>query len=247
MEYLYGRNPVAEMLQAGRRQVARLLLAEGAHGESIGSILAQARTRRIPQQVVARRELDRMVGEHHQGIVAEVSPYPYADLDTLLDEADSRGEPPLLLLLDGLQDPQNFGTLMRTALASGVHGVVIPEHRAVGVTPAVSKASSGAVERLLVAQVTNLARTIGALKARNVWVYGLAADAPRDFWQPDWASPVAIVVGAEGSGLARLTRDTCDGLVRIPMAAEALESLNAATAGSLVVYEAFRQRQKALS
>jgi 23S rRNA (guanosine2251-2'-O)-methyltransferase len=240
VDLLYGRNSVLEALRAGRA-IRRVLLADGAHGLDI--LVAEARRRRIPFEIHDRRELDRRAGDHHQGVVAEAEPFSYAHPDDLLAAAADRGEPPLLLALDSLQDPQNFGTLLRTAQAVGTHGVLVPEHRAVGVTPAVSNASAGAVEHLRVARVTNLARALGQLKSRGVWVYGLSVDAEADYWDVDLSGPLALVVGSEGSGVGRLVRETCDVLVRIPMAEGAIQSLNASVAGSLVLYEAFRQRR----
>lgn len=242
MDLLYGRNAIFEALRADRG-IHRLLVASGAHG--LDALLALAEQRQVRVDVVDRRELDRRVSEHHQGVLAEADEFGYAHLDDLLDAADRRKEPPLLLALDSLQDPQNFGTLLRTAQACGVHGVLLPEHRAVGVTPAVSNASAGAVEHLLVARVTNLARSLGQLKSRGVWVYGLAVGAGQAYWSVDFAGPLAVVVGSEGAGLGRLVRETCDVLVHIPMAPGAVQSLNAAVAGSLVLYAAFASRRQA--
>jgi 23S rRNA (guanosine2251-2'-O)-methyltransferase len=241
IDLLYGRNSVREALAAGRG-IHRLLVARSAHG--LDTLLALAEQRRIRIELFDRRELDRRVGDHHQGVVAEADLFAYSHPDDLLARAEARGEPPLLLALDSLQDPQNFGTLLRTAQASGAHGVLIPEHRAVGVTPAVSNASAGAVEHLLVARVTNLARSLGELKQRGVWVYGLAADAKESYWDSDLSGPLALVVGSEGTGLGRLVRETCDVLVHIPMASGAIQSLNASVAGSLVLYEVLRQRRE---
>jgi 23S rRNA (guanosine2251-2'-O)-methyltransferase len=242
LDTLYGRNSVLEALRAGRK-VSRVLIADGAHG--LDNLVAEARRRRIPFEIHDRRELDRRAGDHHQGVLAEADPFSYTHPEDVLARAEERGEPPLMLALDSLQDPQNFGTLLRTAQAVGAHGVLVPEHRAVGVTPAVSNASAGAVEHLRVARVTNLARALGQLKSRGVWVYGLAVDARADYWDVDLSGPLALVVGSEGSGLGRLVRETCDVLVRIPMADDAVQSLNASVAGSLVLYEAFRQRRRA--
>jgi len=244
MDLLYGRNSVLEAVRAGRG-VHRLLLARGAHG--LDPLIELAQGRRIRIELVDRRELDRRAGDHHQGVLAEADPFAYSHPDDLLARADAHGEPPLLLGLDSLQDPQNFGTLLRTAQACGAHGVLIPEHRAVGVTPAVSNASAGAVEHLLVAQVTNLARALGDLKARGVWVYGLAMEAQQSYWAADLTGPMALVVGSEGSGLGRLVRETCDALVHIPMVPDAIQSLNASVAGSLVLYEVMRQRRSVVS
>lgn len=226
MDRLYGRNSVNEALRAGRRRIHRVLIAHGTRPFDA----------RVPVDRVDRHQLDSLVGTHHQGVVAEVDPFPYVSVEDLI------GESPLLLALDSLQDPQNFGTLLRTALAVGVDGVIIPEHRAVGITPAVSNASAGAVEHLRVARVTNLTRALSQLKSRNVWVYGLTMDAPQPFWDVDFNGGVVLVVGSEGEGLGRLVRETCDLLLSIPMRPDSIDSLNAATAGSLVLYEAFRQR-----
>jgi 23S rRNA (guanosine2251-2'-O)-methyltransferase len=235
VDVLYGRNSVQEALRAERRRVHRILVADTAH--TLEPLVAAARALGVPVEVTDRHRLDQRVGSHHQGVVAEAEAFPYAPLNDLLV-----AEAPLLLVLDSLQDPQNFGTLLRTALAVGVDGVVVPEHRAVGVTPAVSNASAGAVEHLRVARVTNLARTLRDLKARGVWVYGLAVEAQQPFWTTDLSGPAALVVGSEGSGLGRLVSETCDALVQVPMVPGSIESLNASVAGSLVLYEAFRQR-----
>jgi 23S rRNA (guanosine2251-2'-O)-methyltransferase len=239
VDVLYGRNSVLEALRAGRA-IRRLLIADGAHG--LDNLVAEARRLRVPYEILDRRELDGRAGDHHQGVIAEAEPFTYAHPDDLLTAADARGEPPLLLALDSLQDPQNFGTLLRTAQAVGAHGVLLPEHRAVGVTPAVSNASAGAVEHLRVARVTNLARSLGQLKSRGLWVYGLSGDAENSYWEVDLSGPLALVVGSEGSGLGRLVREACDLLVRIPMADGAIQSLKASVAGSLVLYEALRRR-----
>ena len=216
----------------------RLLLARGAHG--LEPLLAEARRRHVPIESVDRGRLDHLTKQaHHQGVAAEVEPFTYSHVDELL----ARDHAPLLLVLDSLQDPQNFGTLLRTAQAVGADGVVIAEHRAVAVTPAVSNASAGAVEHLQVARVTNLARTLADLQQRGVWVYGLAVEAAQPYYATDFSGPVALVVGSEGAGLSRLVRERCDVLVQIPMASGAVQSLNASVAGSLVLYEAFRQRQ----
>jgi 23S rRNA (guanosine2251-2'-O)-methyltransferase len=244
---LYGRRPVYEALRAGRRRVFKLILAEGVRERekgagNVGQIVSMARAAGVPLVRSPRRELDRLTS-HHQGVVAESGPYPYADVDDALRLAAGQNTPPLLLLLDLLQDPQNAGSLLRTAEAVGVHGVVIPRRRAVGVTPAVVSASSGAVEHLLVAQVTNLARTIDDLKRRDVWVAGLEAHPSAQIYhQADLNGPLALVVGSEGSGLRRLVREKCDFLLRLPMHGR-VASLNAAVAGSVMLYEVERQRR----
>jgi 23S rRNA (guanosine2251-2'-O)-methyltransferase len=235
VDLLYGRNSVAEALR-GRRRVHRVVTAHGAHGLEALTVLATVQ--RVRVEVADRDRLDRLTqGAHHQGVVAEAEPFPYSHLDDLVS-----AETPFLLVLDSLQDPQNFGSLLRTAQVCGIDGVVIPEHRSVSVTPAVSNASAGAIEHLRVARVTNLARTLEALKSHNVWSYGLAVDARTAYFDTDLRGGIALVIGSEGAGLSRLVREKCDALVSIPMAAAAVQSLNASVAGSLVVYEAFRQR-----
>jgi len=238
MDWLYGRNSVSEALRARRRGVRRVLVARGAHG--LEALRAQAERARVPLEAVDRQRLDQLAGAHHQGVVAEAEPFAHVHLDDAIRANADR--PPFLLALDSLQDPQNFGSLLRTALAVGVTGVVLPEHRAVSVTPAVSNASAGAVEHLAVARVTNLARSLNQLKEQGVWVYGLAVEAGQPYWETDLRGPLALVVGSEGSGLGRLVRETCDVLVNIPMLPGSIGSLNASVAGSLVLYDAFRQR-----
>jgi len=244
VDLLYGRRPVYEALRAGRRRIYKLMLARGVQekGGVVGQIVSMARTAAVPLAIVPRQELDRVVS-NHQGIVAEASSYPYADLDDLLSFAADRSDPPLFLLLDLLQDPQNFGSLLRTAEAVGVHGVVIPQRRAVGVTSAVVSASAGAVEHLRVARVINLARTLDELKRQDLWVAGLEAAEDAELYdQADLRGPLALVVGSEGSGLRRLVREKCDFLVRLPMLGR-VSSLNAAVAGSVALYEVERQRR----
>jgi 23S rRNA (guanosine2251-2'-O)-methyltransferase len=198
-------------------------------------VVALARQHQVPIERVERHRLDNIAGTHHQGVVAEADPFPYA---SLADIAAS-----FILVLDSLQDPQNFGTLLRTAQSVAVSGVLIAEHRAVAVTPAVSNASAGAVEHLEVARVTNLARALQQLKDAGVWIYGLAVEAEQPYWSMDLRGQLALVVGSEGSGIGRLVRETCDVLVQIPTAAGSVQSLNASVAGSLVLYEAYRQRR----
>ncbi len=243
-DWLYGRNAVREALRAGRRRVTRLLLASNTRDEPrIREITGLAAKAGVPVERVERRDLDRQTqGANHQGLVLATAPYPYVALDAILEQRHTRDEPAWLLLLDHVQDPQNLGTLLRTAEAVGIHGVVLPERRAAGVTAAVVNSSSGATEHLLIAQVTNLAQTMRTLRDAGVWLAGLAAD--QQAWRVDRADfvrPLALVVGAEGSGLARLTREHCDFLVQIPMRGQ-VESLNAAVAGSIVLYQVWQQR-----
>lgn len=239
-EILYGRNAVLEALRAGQR-IDRILVAEGTKTRgSIAEIIDLARSQQISLEHVERRDLDR-IASRHQGIIAEVGEYKYASLEEIFTAARERGERPFLLILDCLQDVQNFGSLLRTAEAVGGHGVVIPKRRAVGVTAAVRKASAGAVEHLHIARVTNLARTINQLKENGIWVVGVDMAGEQIYDQADLNAPLALVVGSEGRGISRLVRENCDFLVRLPMCGR-VSSLNAAVAGSIVLYEAWRQR-----
>ncbi|HEY64271.1 MAG TPA: 23S rRNA (guanosine(2251)-2'-O)-methyltransferase RlmB [Caldilineae bacterium] len=245
IEILYGRQAVLEALRAGRRHARRVLLAEGVQERGIIlEIIDAARQRRIPVQMVRRSELDRLGPVHHQGVVLETSSYPYADLAEILKISQERDEPPFLLMLDHLQDPQNLGTLLRTAEAVGIHGVIIPKRRAVGITPAVCNTSAGAVEHLRVAQVANLSQTISQLQQDGIWVVGLErTEGALPLEEADLTGPLALVVGSEGRGVSRLVRERCDWLVMLPMCGR-ITSLNAAVAGSIVLYAAWRARER---
>ena len=247
-EILYGRNAVYEALRAGRRRCETVLIAKGVRESgSAARILELANERSIPIRQVERSQLDQMGEVNHQGVAAQVTPYPYAEWDAVLAQPKQRNEPAFVLLLDCLQDPQNLGTLLRTAEAVGIHGVVIPRHRAAHVTPAVSNASSGAVEHLLVAEVVNLVRAMEELKERGLWLAGLEqAPGAQDYRQADLNMALGLVVGSEGQGLGRLVREHCDLLIQLPMRGQ-INSLNASVAGSIALYEAWQQRKAAES
>ena len=230
-ERIYGAHPVEEVLRAGRRKVHRVLVS----GSGRPTIIEAAKQASIPVERVERSVLD-SAGDHHQGVAAEVGSYPYSDLHSILEAVNARA---LILILDQLQDPQNLGTLIRTADAVGVDGILIPKRGAAGVTPAVVSASSGASEHLRIARV-NLARAMDELKKSNVWIAGLENETDaKDIYSAELEPPLAIVVGAEGHGLRRLVRESCDYLVRIPMQGS-VGSLNAAVAGSIALYESRR-------
>lgn len=241
-EWISGRNPVYETLCAGRRQVFALQIAHGAQVKGrLAEIERLAQARRIPIRQVERRELDRL-DAGHQGVALEASAYPYSGLVDILERAGQLGEPPFVLILDALQDPQNLGTLLRTAECVGIHGVILPLRHTAGVTPAVVNASSGASEHLLVAQA-NLAQTIERLKTAGVWIIGLeGSPAAQPLEKVRLDGPLALVVGSEGQGLRPLVRSTCDTVVRLPMRGR-IESLNAAVAGSVVLYLAWQARK----
>lgn len=237
-DLIYGRQAVRETLRAGRRKAGQLFLARGLQPHPlVDESLALARRAGAGIQTVEREQLDDWLhGANHQGLLLAAGSYPYADLDAALALARERDQDAFFLLLDRVQDPQNLGTLLRTAEACGVHGVVLPRHRAAEVTPAVVNASAGAVEHLLVCQETNLVTTMGRLKAAGLWMAGLEA-GPRSvpYTQPNLAGPLAVVVGSEGFGLGRLVAETCDWLLKLPMIGR-IDSLNAAVAGSILLY-----------
>jgi 23S rRNA (guanosine2251-2'-O)-methyltransferase len=244
VEILYGRHAVHEALRSGRRRFYTLNLAAGIKPTGlIQEIMELARGAGASLQTVDRQQFGRLLSNvNHQGVALEVGPYPYVSLNSILELAQRRAEQPFLLLLDHLEDPQNVGTLLRTAEAMGVHGVLLPRRRAASVTPAVSNASAGAVEHLLVDQVTNLARALDQLKGQGVWIAGLEdRSEAQDLATSDLSGPLALVVGAEGSGLSRLVREKCDWLVRIPMVGR-VGSLNVAVAGSIALVAAHATR-----
>ena len=244
-EYLSGRNAVREVLLAGRRRIEGVLLAEGVDEQGIvAEIVTLCREGGIAMRRAPRAELERLSDDlTHQGVLAQVSPYPYVDLDAILRAAQAAPEPAFLLVLDSLQDPQNVGALLRTADAVGVHGVIIPTRRAAQITPAVSRASAGAAEHLSVARVTNIARTIETLQKEGIWVAGLEGrpDA-QDYRQANLDLPLALVLGSEGQGLRRLVAERCDFLLRIPMCGR-VSSLNVSVAGALALYRAWHARE----
>jgi 23S rRNA (guanosine2251-2'-O)-methyltransferase len=244
--YIYGRHPVAELLRGRPRDVQRIFLAGGARPGRLGDIEGLAAHHEVPVVSVSKRRLDDLVGSvPHQGVVAAVQPFAYADLDALLARARELGEPPLVVALDQIQDPHNLGALLRSAYALGAHGVFIPKDRAVEVTPVVMKRAAGATAHLPVARVTNLRRSIGELKDAGLWVMGAAAEGDEVLDEVDLTGPTVLVIGSEGGGLRRSVAQACDRLVRIPMHGK-LGSLNASVAGALFLYEANRQRRRAV-
>jgi len=240
-DWITGRNPAYEVLRAKRRQVNRLWLAQGIKPQGhLEDIVNLARKRKIPIEVVKRSNLDG-IDPHHQGLALETGGYPYSNLDAIIQHANSLNEPIFVLILDLIQDPQNLGTLMRSAEAFGVHGVILPSARAASVTPAVVNASSGATEMLLIAQ-HNLAQAMDRLKEADGWMVGLEgspeAQPPNKI---NLNGGIGLVIGNEGQGLRRLVRDKCDLLMRLPMQGQ-IDSLNAAVAGSIALFLARQAR-----
>ena len=242
---IYGLIPVLEALRAGQRTIENITVADGARHERLRELLQLAKEARVPIHRVPRISLDRSSEQiNHQGIVARTAAARYKDPDELLDalaEKVKSEQAPLVLGLDGVEDPRNFGAILRTAECAGVDAVFIPERRAVGLTDTVAKAAAGAVEYVPIARVTNLTRLIEQLKERNIWVVGAAAEASANYTEWDWTLPSAIFLGSEGSGLHRLVKERCDSLVRIPVLGH-LESLNVSVVAGVLLYEALRQR-----
>jgi 23S rRNA (guanosine2251-2'-O)-methyltransferase len=241
-EFLYGIHPVMEALQAKRRSIDALFVDAKKREGRISQIFRLAEKEKIPVKALSEQVLCTYAqNDHHQGIVAEVGPYPLVGIDHFLDLKNLTAEEPFFLITDQIVDPQNLGALIRTALAAGVHGIITPKDRSARPTPTVSKASAGAMEHIRFAQVTNLSRTLEDLKKRGVWIYGLDQTAKATIYTTSWTGPSGLVVGSEGKGIRPLVKKTCDQLVAIPQKG-AVSSLNASVAGAVTLYEAFRQR-----
>jgi 23S rRNA (guanosine2251-2'-O)-methyltransferase len=244
---IYGLIPVLEALRAGQRTIENITIAEGAKHERLRELLQLAKQARVPVHRVPRINLDKSLTQiNHQGVVAKTAAARYQDAEELLDLVAARvgsDAPPLILALDGVEDPRNLGAILRTSECAGVDGVFLPERRAVGLTGTVAKTAAGAVEYVPVARVINLVRLIDQLKERNIWVVGAAAEASTDYTEWDWTLPCAIFLGSEGSGLHRLVMERCDALVRIPVFGK-LDSLNVSVAAGVLLYEVRRQRKQ---
>jgi 23S rRNA (guanosine2251-2'-O)-methyltransferase len=239
-EVLYGFHAVREALRAGTRPLLRILVVR--QDRQFGDLIRLARAARVPVHVEPKRALDRLVPDgKHQGIIGLVATKPYAEPEAMLASARARGEPPFLVILDGVEDPRNFGAVLRTAEAAGVHGVLIPDRRSVGLTGTVAKAAAGALEHLQVGRVQNVSRLIEALKAEGLWIYALDPSARKSYMALDLRGPVSLVVGGEGKGVRRGVLEKCDDSARIPMLGR-VESLNVSVAAGILMYEVLRQR-----
>lgn len=238
-EIIIGRNAVLEALK-NNREIEKITVAKGADG-SVKQITAKAKEKKIPLYYSDRSRLDRDAsGGNHQGVIAVVSDYSYASVDDILAKAESLGEPPFVVILDGLEDPHNLGAVMRTAECAGAHGIIIPKRRSVSVNETVAKTSAGASEYMLCARVTNIAREIEKLQERGLWIG--ACDMDGDvYYKQNLTGGIGIVIGSEGSGISRLVKEKCDFVVSIPMKGR-ITSLNASNAASILMYEIVRQR-----
>ena len=239
-DIIYGLHAVREALRSGSRPLLRLLLIH--QDRQFADIAQLAKSARVPIHVEPRLALDRLVPDgKHQGVVGVVAAKRYAEIDEILGIAKERGEPPFLVILDGLEDPHNVGAILRSAEAAGVHGVFIPERRAVGLTGTVAKTSAGAVDYLRVGCVTNLSRLIETLQTHGLWMYALDMKAEKRYTEVDLRGPIALVVGGEGKGIRRGVLDKCDERLHIPMRGH-VSSLNVSAAAAIMLFEAVRQR-----
>ncbi len=245
MAKIAGRHPVHEVLQ-GNRKVHRLFLQYGASGQIIEKIIAEAQKRNVPVERTTEREISDLADlDNHQGVVALADDIEIKDPLQVLAAVKNSGETPRFLLLDQIKDPQNFGALIRTARAAGFQGVIYPKDRSCPITPAVVKASAGAVEYLAMCKVTNLNRTIKSLKEQNMWIAGADPAGNNLYYQADLTGSLGIIIGSEGSGLRRLVKENCDFLLKVPVL-ENPGSLNASAAAAVIIYEAVRQSQESL-
>ncbi|WP_277674244.1 23S rRNA (guanosine(2251)-2'-O)-methyltransferase RlmB [Piscibacillus halophilus] len=238
-EWIMGRNPVMEALKSGR-PINKVFVLESMEGRAQSSIFKLAKQQNVLVQKVPKHKLDQ-IADHHQGVAASVAAYEYAEIDDLFAKAKEKGESPFFILLDELEDPRNLGSIMRTADAVGAHGIIIPKRRSVQLTQTVAKASTGAIEYIPVARVTNMNQTIEQLKEEGVWVVGTDAKGKHDYREIDYDLPIAVVIGSEGKGISRLVLKNCDWLVRLPMRGQ-VTSLNASISASLLMYEVYRSR-----
>ncbi|GGA88460.1 23S rRNA (guanosine(2251)-2'-O)-methyltransferase RlmB [Ornithinibacillus halotolerans] len=239
-ELIIGKNPVLEALKSGR-SVNKVLISDQLNSNAQSKIFQLSKSAGTIVQKVPKSKLEQITNGNHQGVVAYVASYQYASLDDLFSRANARNEEPFFIILDELEDPHNLGSILRTADATGAHGVIIPKRRSVGLTATVAKTAAGALEHIPVVRVTNIANTIDELKKNNVWVVGTEAEATEDFRRLDGAIPIAVVIGNEGKGMSRLVREKCDWTVSLPMKGQ-VSSLNASVACSLLLYEVYRKR-----
>ena len=236
-----GRNAVLELLESGR-DINKILVANGEKHGSIYKILAIAKERKIIVNEIEKNKLNQIAQTpNNQGVIAIVPPYDYCEVEDILDEAKRRTEMPFILILDGIEDPHNLGSIIRTAETAGVHGIIIPKRRAASVNSTVSKVSAGAVEYMKIARVNNINETIRCLKEKDIWICGTDMDTNTIYTNQDYKMPIAIVIGSEGFGMSRLVKENCDFLVKIPMKGK-ITSLNASVSAGIIMYEVVRKR-----
>lgn len=238
-----GRNSVIELLESDR-DINKIFVQTGEKHGSINKIIAMARDKKILISEVSKEKINQMAQtENHQGVIAIVPPFDYCEVEDILLEANTRQEEPFIVILDGIEDPHNLGSIIRTAETAGVHGIIIPKRRAASVNSTVNKVSAGAVEHMKVARVNNLVETIKYLKEQGLWICGTDMDTKTYYYDQDLKGPLAIVIGSEGFGMNRLVKENCDFLVKIPMKGK-ITSLNASVSAGIVMYEAMKQREE---
>ncbi len=237
-----GRNSVLELLESGR-DINKILVAKGEKHGSIHKIIAIAKQRKILLTEIEKSKLNQIAQtENNQGVIAIVPPFDYCEIEDILESAKKKQEMPFILILDGIEDPHNLGSMIRTAETAGVHGIIIPKRRAASVNSTVSKVSAGAVEHMKIARVNNINETIRYLKEQEIWVCGTDIDTKVEYTKQDYKMPLAIVIGSEGFGMSRLVKENCDFLVKIPMKGK-ITSLNASVSAGIIMYEVVRQRK----
>ncbi|MHC6178358.1 23S rRNA (guanosine(2251)-2'-O)-methyltransferase RlmB [Clostridium sp. JNZ X4-2] len=244
-DLIEGRNAVIEALKSdNNKTIEQIFIAEGSISGSSKVIMAIAKEKNIVVKKVDRKKLDKISETGaHQGVIAQITPYKYYEVDDVLEYAEKKGESPFIIILDEIEDPHNFGSIIRTAEICGVHGIIIPKRRNVGVTPTVYKSSAGAIEYMRICKVTNLNNTIEKLKEKNIWIYGADMNGQSYCFDIDFSGAVALVIGSEGKGLSKLIKEKCDMLVKIPMLGN-IASLNASVAGGILMYEILKQKIK---
>lgn len=242
-DQIEGRNPVLELLESGK-DINKIFIEKGEKHGSINKIIAIAKERKIILVEKDKRSLNEIAQtQNHQGVIAIVPPFEYCEVNDILNFAKEKGESPFILILDGIEDPHNLGSIIRTAETAGVHGIIIPKRRACSVNSTVNKASSGAVEYMKVARVTNISDSLQGLKSAGLWICGTDIDADKYYYNQDLTGPIGIVIGNEGKGMSQKVKNNCDFLVKIPMKGK-ITSLNASVSTGIVVYEAVKQRTK---
>ena len=238
-----GRNSVLELLDSGK-DINKIYVQIGEKHGSINKIIAKAKEKRIVIVQTEKSKLDKMSQtKNHQGVIATVPPFEYSSVDDILEEARERNEKPFILILDGIEDPHNLGSIIRTAETAGVHGIIIPKRRAASVNSTVNKTSAGAVQYMKIARVNNINETIKYLKENDVWICGTDMNTNVYYYEEDYKIPIAIVIGSEGFGMSRLVKENCDFLVKIPMKGK-ITSLNASVSSGIIMYEVVKQREK---
>ena len=242
LDQIEGRNSVIELLESGR-DINKIFIQSGEKHGSINKIIAMAREKKVIIKEIDKNKMKQMAQtDNYQGVIAIVPPFEYCDVDDILLEAKSRQEEPFVVILDGIEDVHNLGSIIRTAETAGVHGIIIPKRRAASVNSIVSKVSAGAVEYMKIARVNNLTDTIKYLKEQGLWICGTDMDTKQEYDKQDYTGPIGIVIGSEGFGMSRLVKENCDFLVKIPMMGK-ITSLNASVSAGIVIYEAVKQRK----